>query len=123
MPVKPLNAQALTALLVRIDHAKHGEVRSVTPLSPTSIEIRFSVQDIARGYDWIDITFVISGVSDAKLVSDNVLKSLDVSEGITIEISANTCALGIGSYSGRVNEAPLYIIGTSMGYEEMPFSG
>ena len=123
MPVKPLNAQALTALLVRIDHAKHGEIRSITPLSPTSIEIRFSVQDIARGYDWIDIAFRVDGVSDAKLASDNVLKSLDMSEGITVEIKTNSAALAIGSYSGRVNEAPLYILGASMGYEELPFSG
>lgn len=122
MPVKPLSSSALTALLVRIDYARQGEIRSITPLSPTSISIRFSVQDIARGYDWIDITFVVSGVSDAKLMSDNVLKSLDMSEGITVEISANTCALAIGSYNGRVNEAPLYIIGTSMGYEELPFN-
>jgi len=123
VPVKPLNAQALTALLVRIDHAKHGEIRSVTPLSPTSIEIRLSVQDIARGYDWIDIAFRVEGVSDAKLASDNVLKSLDMSEGITVEINTNRAALAIGSYSGRVNEAPLYILGASMGYEELPFSG
>jgi len=123
VPVKPLNAQALTALLVRIDHAKHGEIRSINPLSPTSIEIRFSVQDIARGYDWIDIAFRMEGVTDAKLVSDNILKSLDMSEGITLEVSTNTCALALGSYSGRANEAPLYIIGRSMGYEELPFSG
>ena len=122
MPVKPLNAQALTALSVRIDHAKHGEIRSITPLSPASIEIRFSVQDIARGYDWIDIAFRVEGVSDAKLASDNVLKSLDMSEGLTIEVSTNICGLAIGRYEGRLNEAPLYILGASMGYEELPFS-
>lgn len=122
MSVKPLNTQALTSLLARLDNAKHGEIRSITPLSPTSIEIRFSVQDIARGYDWIDIAFRVEGVSDAKLTSDNVLASLDMSEGITVEISANGCALGIGRYNGRVNEAPLYIIGASLGYEELPFS-
>jgi len=123
VPVKPLNTQALTSLLARLDNAKHGEIRSITPLSPTSIEIRFSVQDIARGYDWIDVAFRIEGVRDAKLASDNVLASLDMSEGITAEISANGCALAIGNYWGRADEAPLYIIGTSLGYEELPFSG
>lgn len=123
MPVKPLNTSALTALLARIDSARQGEVRSITPLSPTSIEIRFSVQDIARGYDWIDLGFRMDGVNDAKLVSDNVLRSMDMSEGITAEITAEGCALGIGSYSGRVNEAPCYILGASLGYEELPFSG
>lgn len=123
MPVKPLNTSALTALLARIDSAREGEIRSITPISPTSIEIRFSVQDIARGYDWIDIGFRMDGVSDAKLVSDNVLRSLDMSEGITVEITAKGCAIGIGSYDGRVNEAPCYILGASLGYEELPFSG
>jgi hypothetical protein len=123
VPVKPLSAQALKNLLERTDSAREGQIRSLTPLSPTSIEIRFSVQDIARGYDWIDVMFRIEGVNDAKLVSDNVLRGLDMSEGITVELTPNTCALAIGSYSGRVSEAPCYIFGASMGYEELPFSG
>ncbi len=123
MPIKPLNAQALTALLARIDHAKHGEIRSIAQPSPATIEIRFSVQDVARGYDWIDVAFRADGVCDAKLASDNVLKSLDMSEGITVELTPNSTALAIGSYSGRCDEAPFYILGTSIGYEELPFSG
>jgi hypothetical protein len=121
--VKPLSVLTLKNLLERIDFARHGEVRSLTPLSPTSIEIRFSVQDIARGYDWIDVLFRIEEVNDAKLVSDNVLRCLDMSEGITVELTANSAALAIGSYSGRVQEASFYILGTSIGYEELPFSG
>ncbi len=123
MPVKPLNPSSLKALLERIEYARDGEIRSLATLSPTSIEIRFSVQDSARDYDWIDVAFRIDGVNDAKLVSDNVLRGLDMSEGITAELTANTAALAIGSYSGRVNEAPFYMLGTSIGYEELPFSG
>lgn len=122
MSVKPLSASTLKNLLDRIDFARQGGIRSLTSLSPTSIEIRFSVQDIARGYDWIDVLFRIEGVNDAKLVSDNVLRSLDMSEGITVELTPNGCALAIGSYSGRCDEAPCYILGTSIGYEELPFS-
>ncbi len=123
MPVKPLSSSLLKNLLERIDFAREGQIHSLTPLSPTSICIRFSVQDIARGYDWIDVLFRLDGVNDAKLVSDNVLRSLDMSEGITVEIDSNSCALAIGSYSGRCNEAPFYILGASIGYEELPFSG
>ncbi|WP_310439151.1 hypothetical protein [Sulfuricurvum sp.] len=122
MPIKPLSDSTLKNLLERIDYASQGEIRSLTPLSSTSIEIRFSVQDIARGYDWIDILFRVDGVSDAKLVSDNVLRGLDMSEGITVELTSSSTALAIGSYSGRTNEAPFYILGTSIGYEELPFS-
>jgi hypothetical protein len=123
MPVKPLDATRLEQLLNRIENARYGEIRTLTTLSPTSIEIRLSVQDTARGYDWIDIAFVINGVSDAKLVGDNVLGLLDMREGICGEIESGYCGLAVGDYVGRLNESSLYIIGTSMGYTELPFSG
>lgn len=123
MPIKPLNDSSLAQLLARIENGRYGEIRSITPLSPTSIEIRLSVQDTARGYDWIDIAFVISGVSDAKLVNDNVLGLLDMRAGISVEITSNRCGLAVGEYAGRLNESSMYVIGTSMGYKELPFSG
>ncbi|MGA9046735.1 hypothetical protein [Sulfuricurvum sp.] len=119
----PLNSNSLKNLMDRIEDARQGEIRSLIPHSPTTIEIRFSVQDIARGYDWIDVVFRIEGVNDAKLVSDTILRSWDMSEGITVELTPNSAALALGSYAGRANEAPVYILGTSIGYEELPFSG
>lgn len=123
MPVKPLNAKSLHALCERINYARHGEIHSLTALSSTSIEIRFSVQDKARGFDWIDLTFVIDGVSDAKLVSDNVLRMLSMDEGITVEMDTAKAALAIGDYKGRIEDAPLYVLGTTIGYEELPYGG
>lgn len=113
----------LGQLLARIENGRYGEIRHLTTLSPTSIEIRLSVQDTARGYDWIDIAFVINGVSDAKLVSDNVLGLLDMREGISAQIDIDRCGVAVGECLGRLNESSLYIIGTSMGYKELPFSG
>lgn len=121
MSVKPLNASTLNALCTRIDFARNGEIHSLTPLTPTSIEIRFSVQDKARGFDWIDVAFVIEGVSDAKLVSDNVLRMLSMDEGITVEMDNAKAALAIGDYKGRIEDAPLYIMGATIGYEERGF--
>jgi hypothetical protein len=119
--IKPLNAQSLHALCQRIDYARHGEIHSLIPLSSTSIEIRFSVQDEARGFDWIEVAFVIEGVNDARLVSDNALKMLSLDEGITVELDNAKAALAIGDYKGRIEDAPLYVVGTTIGYEEREF--
>ena len=121
MSVKPLSAKSLHSLCERIDYARHGEIHSLTPLSATSIEIRFSVQDKARGFDWIDVLFVIDGVKDARLVSDNALKLISLEEGITIEIDNTKAALAIGDYRGRTEDAPLYIHGATIGYMECEF--
>lgn len=117
----PLTVKSLNGLLERIDFARNGEIHSLTPLTPTSIEIRFSVQDKARGFDWIDIAFVIDGVTGAKLVSDNVLRMLSMDEGITVELESRKAALAIGDYRGRIEDAPLYILGTTLSYKECVF--
>lgn len=122
MSVKPLSAQSLKALCERIDYARNGEIHSLKTLSPTSIEIRFSVQDKARGFDWIDVAFVIDGIADAKLVSDNVLRMLSMDEGITVEMDTAKAGLAIGDYKGRIEDAPLYMMGTTITYEELPYS-
>ena len=114
----PLTVKSLSNLLERIDYARHGEIHSLTPLSSASIAIRFSVQDKARGFDWIDVSFVIEGVNDARLVSDNAIKLLSLDEGITVEMDNTKAGLAIGSYKGRIEDAPLYIVGTTIGYEE-----
>jgi hypothetical protein len=119
--VKPLNTLTLKALCERIDYARNGEIHSLSTLSPFSIEIRFSVQDKARGFDWIDVAFVIDGVTDAKLLSDNALKMLSLDEGITVEMNNSKAGLAIGDYKGRIEDAPLYVIGATIGYEEREY--
>jgi len=122
--MKPLLANKSTELLTRIDNAIDGELVSVVMNNPGDFTLEFSVQDKNRGYDWINIAFEVSGVKDARLLDEEKLRHLDMSEGISIIIEAGVCGVGIGSYKSieALKSAPLYLIGTALKYEERPFS-
>ena len=85
--------------------------------------VEFSVQDANRGNDWINIAFEFDGVSDARLVENNKLPFVDMSEGITVVIEEGICGLAIGRYSSiaALKDATLYLVGSSIKYEERPF--
>lgn len=123
--MKPLLSNKTKELLTRIDNAIDGEIHSVVMNSPASFTIELSVQDRNRGNDWINIAFEIDGVSDARLVEDNKLPFVDMSEGITIVFEGGVCALAIGKYSSieALKDATLYLTGSTVKYEERPFSG
>jgi hypothetical protein len=123
--MKPLTANNARALLDRIDAARGGELRSITMLDPTTFRVTFSVQDRNREFDWVDITFELTGVSDARLTDDDKLDLVDMDEGITVMFENGKCALAIGDYASltAVSDATMYLIGTSMKYEESAFSG
>ena len=122
--MKPLLANKTTELLTRIDNAIDGELYSVTMNSPLNFTIELSVQDKNRGYDWINIAFEVDGVSDARLIEDGKLSLVDMSEGLSIVFEDDTCTIGIGNYNSleAVKSAGLYLIGTTLNYEERPFS-
>jgi hypothetical protein len=92
-------------------------------MSPTAFKIEFSVQDANRGYDWINLAFEVSGVSDANLVDDTKLGFLDMSEGISIVFEDNSVGLCNAECESlcNVRESQLYLIGTTIKYEELPF--
>jgi hypothetical protein len=48
---------------------------------------------------------------------------LSLDEGITIEIDNAKVGLAIGDYKGRMVDAPLYVIGSSIGYKEYLYNG
>ena len=123
--MQPLHSNKTKELLTRINNGIDGEIRSVVMNSPTNFTIELSVQDRNRGNDWINMAFEIDGVSDARLVEDNKLPFVDMSEGITIVFEDGTCALAIGKYSSieALKDATLYLTGSSLKYEERPFSG
>ena len=124
--MKPLSsASAASALSERILHGEGAMLRTLRLGGPTSATLRISVQDKQRGFDWIDITFEMNGISDARLVDDDKLGFIDTEDGITIVFEDGAWGLSAGRYKNlqALKSAPLYFIGTSLKYEEAPFSG
>lgn len=124
--MKPLsNAAAASALCNRILGGEGGIIRAVRITDPSAASLTLSVQDKQRGFDWIDLTFEMRGMIDAKVLDDKQLDFLDTEDGITIVFEDGVWGFGIGRYGGlqALKSAPLYLIGTSLKYEESPFSG
>lgn len=122
--MKPLLANKVPELLTRLDNAVDGELYTVIMNSPTNFTIELSVQDKNRGHDWINIAFEVDEVSDARLIEDNKLTLVDMSEGISIVFEGSTCAVGIGDYHSidAIKSATLYLLGSTLKYEERPFN-
>jgi hypothetical protein len=123
--MKPLTQNNAKALLERIDGARGGELRSVIMVDPATFRVTFSVQDRNREFDWVDITFELSGVSDARLIDDDKLDYVDMDEGITVLFENGKCVVAIGDYKTltSVSDAAMYLVGTSIKYGESAFSG
>ena len=122
--MNPLLPNKIPELLTRIDHAINGELISVVMNNPQNFTIELSVQDKNRGYDWINIAFEIDGIKDAKLLDENKLHLVDMSMGITILHDDATVGIAIGEYrnADTMKDSLLYLIGSSMKYEERAFS-
>ena len=88
--------------LERFEHFKDAEFRSVEILSPTHIKLVFALQDKARAYDWIRMTFDFHGVQDAKLIDESKLQFVDMSEGITL-LKDKFFLFAIGEYNSATN--------------------
>lgn len=122
--MRPLIPTSAPALLERIENAKGGELRSIIMQDPTTCLLTFSVQDKNRGYDWINVTFEISGVHDARLLEEERLKHVDMSDGVSVLFDGEACGILFGSYNRLTahDDATMYVLGTSMKYLELPFS-
>lgn len=123
--MKPLNPNAAKQLLERIENARDAELRSVTVIDPTTMQLRLSTQDRNRGFDWIDIVFEISGISDAQLVDDAKLPYVDTTEGLSLIFDSEMVGLGVGDYTSleALPASTLFFIGRSIKYAEADFSG
>ena len=124
--MKPLaTANEAEKLAERILDGEGAILRSLDVTGPTSARLRLSVQDKQRGFDWIDIIFEIDGMNDARLVDDKALALIDTDDGITVLFEENLRGIGIGRYRSleALRSLPLFMIGTSLKYEEAPFGG
>ncbi len=121
--MRPLSKSTARELLKRLNAAEDSEVREILIMSPTSFKIELSVQDPNRGYDWINIAFEISGITDALLVDDAKLSYLDMSNGIGIIFENENIGFTNSKCESlsKIRENQLYFIGASIKYEELPF--
>ncbi len=123
--MRELTSSAARKLLERVDNGIGLMVREVEVVDATTLCVRVSVQDSLRGYDWIDILFHITGVSDARVVDSSRYGLLDTSDGITICFEDKFCAIALGRYNNItvLKSAQLYVVGNSIRYEELEFKG
>jgi hypothetical protein len=121
--MKPLLQTQLSAFLKRFENFKDADFRSLQIISPTNIKLTLAVQDSARAYDWITITLEFNGVSDARLVEENQLSFLDMSEGVSLLALDNKFAFGISEcYNiSSIKNSSCYLVAESIKYEEGQF--
>ncbi len=123
LPVKPLSNAS--ELLKRIENGEGGMLRALSLDGPATARLRISVQDRQRGFDWIDLEFEMSEITDARLVDDKTLAMIDTDDGLTIVLENGKWGIGIGRYHSleALKSSALYLVGGGLKYEEMPFSG
>jgi hypothetical protein len=122
--MKPLHVSQIESFNRRFNHLIDSELRRVDILSPTTMNIVLSVQDENRAFDWINLKLEISGVSDARLIDENKISFVDMSDGISILYEDNNVIISVGKYSSfeSANNAPLYIKGDTLKYQENTFN-
>lgn len=109
--------------LTRFDNFKDAELRSLEILSPTNIKLTVALQDSARAFDWITLELDFIGVSDARVVQDNKLQFIDMSDGASLLRIERQFAFAIGAcYNVQtIKNSTLYIISQDLKYTEGQF--
>lgn len=121
--MKPLTLKELPSFVERFSHFEDAEFRSLDIISPIQINITLAVQDSARAHDWITVTFEFNTVTDAKLLKNNQLSLINMSDGANIIKYKNLFAFGIGEcYNiSNIKSSSCYIIASSLKYKEGQF--
>ena len=123
--MRPLSKNEIETFQSRFERFVDSEIKSITVLSPTVLRILLGVQDSALGFDWIDLSFELSNVSEANLIDNSKLAYLDMTEGMSIVFEDNKFVFCYGDYSSirTAKDSALFVICDSIKYEELPFSG
>jgi len=116
--MKPLTN--IDNFLKRFNNFKDGEFRSIDINSPSSITLTLAAQDNAREFDWISVKIELTGVSDAKVLQNEKLHLIDMSDGISIINENEKLAFGIGEcYNiSSIKNSICYIECSNIKYEE-----
>ena len=109
--------------LQRFDNFKDAELRSLEIVSPTQIKLIIAVQDSVRDFDWITLEIDFIGVIDARLLEQNKLAFVDMSEGASLLHVNNEFAFGIGAcYNNQaIKNSTFYILSQDIKYQEGQF--
>lgn len=122
--MKPLLKKDLNLFLQRFNYFIDSELRHVQIVSPTTICIILAAQDSARAFDWITVELEFSGVNEAKLLDENRISFLDMSDGITLLNEDNLFAFAVSKCSNisTVKSSTCHVVALSVKYKEGLFS-
>lgn len=121
--MKPLLQTQLSTFLQRFENFKDAEFRSLEIILPTVIKLTLAAQDSARAFDWITISLEFHGVNDARLLQENQLSYVDMSDGASLLYEENMFAFGLAErYNiSSIKNSSIYLIAESLKYEEGQF--
>ena len=113
--------QEIQKLLEKFDNFKYAEFRSIQTLSKTSMLLTFIVQD-DDGEETDKVVFQLDGVNEARLIENNVLAYLDMTDGISIiQYNDDIYAFSLGKSNDdllAIKNTPLYAIASGISFNQ-----
>lgn len=122
--MKPLLHSQLPTFLQRFNSFKESEFRSLEILSATSIKLTYALQDEAKEFDWITLTLLFDGLSDAKLLPTNQMEFINMEDGISLFYEDTKFFFGNGiiKKSDTIADTSYFIVAKTIKFEEGVFS-
>lgn len=112
--------QEIQKVLEKFDNFRYAVFDSIQTLSETSLLLTFTVQD-DDGEDTDKVSFQLDGVNEARLIENNVLSYLDMTDGISIIKYSDIIAFSIGKSNDdllAIKNTPLYVIASDIKHSQ-----